>query len=263
MKKTRLLICLVLALVMLIGALPAFATEEQPAADTAADSAATEETKTEETTTEGTDVILTTGTQQTPTPELSTDETCTGADAKNGKHSYEAWEINDEAHWHRCKHCQKYFGGKHEGGDTYKSDSTQHWHYCNTCKKKYVITEHSFGEPNADYQMVCSVCNKVQDLEHEHHFEEKWSSNAFQHWHKCDATFGLKGTTFCKFAPENVSDLADHEYDENGICKVCGAEDVVPNERPGDAGVKWIVIIVIAVVGVASAAAVFLVKKKK
>ena len=267
MKKTRLLICLVLALVLVIGALPAFATEEQPAADTTvADGAATEETTeetTEEKTEETTEEVLTTGPAQPATPELSTDETCSGETAKNGKHSYEAWEMNDEAHWHRCKHCQKYFGGTHEGGDTFKSDSTLHWHYCNTCKKKYVITEHSFGEPNADYQVVCSVCNKVEDLPHEHHFEEGWSSNAFQHWHKCDATFGLRGSNFCKFAPENVSELGDHEYNEEGICVVCGAEDVVPDERPGDAGVKWIVIIVIGVVGAAAAAGVFLTKKKK
>lgn len=264
MKKTRLLICLVLALVMLVGALPAFAVEEQDttAADTVADGTATEETKTEETT-EDTQEVLTTGTAQAATPELSTDETCSGETAKNGKHSFEAWEMNDEAHWHRCKHCQKYFGGTHDGQDVYKSDSAQHWHYCNTCKKKYTVTAHSFGEPNADFQRTCSVCNKVEDMPHEHHFEEKWSFNAFQHWHKCDATFGLRGTTFCKFAPENVSDLADHEYNEEGICIVCGAEDVVPNERPGDAGIKWVVIIVIAVVGAASAAAVFLIKKKK
>ena len=260
MKKTRLLICFMLALVMIIGALPAFATEEETTTtESVADETVTEETKTEETVTEE---VLTTGTAQTPTPELSTDETCTGADAKNGKHSFEAWEINDEAHWHRCKYCQKYFGGKHEGGDAYKSDSVQHWHYCNTCKKKYTVAEHSFGEPNADFQMTCSVCNKVQDLEHEHHFEEAWSSNAYQHWHKCDATFGLKGTTFCKFAPESVSELADHTYNEEGICTVCGAEDVVPNERPGDAGIKWIVFIVIGVAGAATAAVVFLKKKK-
>lgn len=256
MKKTRLLICLVLAFVLVLTALPAFATEEETTETT---EAVVEETKTEETVTEE---VLTTGTAQTPTPELSTDETCSSPDAKNGKHSYEAWEMNDEAHWHRCKYCQKYFGGKHEGGDTYKSDSAQHWHYCNTCKKKYTVAEHSFGEPDENYQMTCSVCSKVQDLEHEHHFEEAWSSNAYQHWHKCDATFGLKGTTFCKFSPESVSDLADHTFNEDGICTVCGAEDVVPEERPSE-GIKWIVIIVIGVVGAASAAAVFLVKKKK
>ena len=41
-----------------------------------------------------------------------------------------------------------------------------------------------------------------------------------------------------------------------------GAKDVVPDERPGDAGVKWVVIIAIAVVGAAAAAGVFLSKKK-
>lgn len=260
MKKTRLLICLVLALVMIMAALPAFATEDDATATTEA-VVVEEETKTEETT-ETTEEVLTTGAAQVTTPELSTDETCSSPDAKNGKHSYEAWECNDEAHWRHCKNCDKYFGGNHEGGDVYKSDSTLHWHYCNTCKKKFTVAEHSFGEPNADYQMICSVCNKVQDLEHEHHFEEAWTSNAYQHWHKCDATFGLKGTTFCKFAPENVSDLADHTYNEDGICTVCGTEDVVPNERPGDAGVKWVVVIVVLVAGVAAGAGVFLSKKQ-
>ena len=271
MKKTKLLICLVLALVMVIAALPAFATEEEATATTEATTEettaetteeTTDETKTEETTEETTEEVTATGTAQPATPELSTDETCTGADAKNGKHSYEAWEMNDEAHWRHCKNCDKYFGGQHEGGDAYKSDSTLHWHYCNTCKKKFTVAEHSFGEPNADYQKTCSVCNKVEDMPHEHHFEEAWSFNAYQHWHKCDATFGLRGSTFCKYAPENVSELADHTYNDDGICTVCGAEDVVPNERPGDAGVKWIVIIVIGIAGVAVAAGVFLSKKK-
>ena len=281
MKITKLLICLMLAMIMVIGALPAFATEEV----TETTEATTEETVTEEVTDGATDTAVT---ELPATPELSTDETCSGANAKNGKHSYEAWECNDEAHWRRCKHCEKYFGGNHDGQEQYKSDSTLHWHYCNGCKKKYTVAEHSFGEPNADYQKTCSVCSRVEDMPHEHKFEDAWSSNAFYHWHACTATFGLKGSSFCKFDAahdytldgehtfdengycavckktyENVSGLAEHTYGEDGLCTVCGAEDVLPVDRPEDAGILWTVVIVVGVAGILATAAVFLFYKKK
>ena len=231
MKKTKLLICFMLALVMVMGALPAFATETETTEAVTENTqdvteAVTDETKpTEETTEEGaTEETVTTGAPaQTPTPELSTDETCTGATSKNGKHSYEAWEMNDEYHWHRCKHCQKYFGDKHGGSDTYKNDSELHWYYCGTCKKKYCIENHSFEENMELFQKECTLCHKIVEFEHEHIFEETWSHNAYEHYHACTSTFGLKGTEFCPFDAihNDVCDAEEHDFDMSGICTIC------------------------------------------
>lgn len=148
---------------------------------------------------------------------------------------------------------------EHEFQDGWKTSTEEHWHYCLKCKKKIGIEPHSFGEPDENYQQTCSECGKKVDVPHEHGFAEEWSKNAYTHWHACKTTYGLKGTSFCK----EKADEAEHTYGEDGLCTVCGAEDVVPEERPGDAGIKWVVIIVIGVVGAAAAAAVFLIKKKE
>lgn len=149
-------------------------------------------------------------------------------------------------------------GGAHEFQDGWKTSTEEHWHYCLKCKKKVGIEKHEFGEADANYQMTCKECAKKVDVPHVHSPAAEWSKNAYTHWHKCEATYGLKGATFCK----EKNDEAEHTYGEDGLCTVCGAEDVVPEERPGDAGIKWVVVIVIAVVGVAAGAAVFLIKKK-
>ena len=109
-----------------------------------------------------------------------------------------------------------------------------------------------------DKILTCKECGKKVDVPHVHSPAGEWSKNAYTHWHKCEATYGLKGATFCK----EKADEAEHTYGEDGLCTICGAEDVIPEERPGDAGIKWIVIIVVCVVGVAATAAVFLIKKK-
>lgn len=149
-------------------------------------------------------------------------------------------------------------GADHEFQEGWKTSAEEHWHYCLKCKKKVGVEKHEFGEPDANYQQTCSICEKKVDVPHEHDNSPEWSKNAYTHWHKCVATYGLKGVNFCK----EKADEAEHTYGEDGLCTVCGAEDVVPEERPGDAGIKWMVIVVIAVVGVAAGAAVFLIKKK-
>lgn len=209
MKKTRLLICLMLVLVMLFGAVQAFATEET-----------TEETTEEITAVEDAAV-------DTAAPAVD-DSVCAAT------------------------------GGEHQFQDGWKTSTEEHWHYCLKCKKKIGIETHSFGEADANFQMTCSECGKKVDVPHEHGFSQEWSKNAYTHWHKCVTTYGLKGVSFCKEKAEET----EHTYGEDGLCTVCGSEDVVPEERPGDAGIKWIVIIVIAVVGVGAAAAVLLIKKK-
>lgn len=155
--------------------------------------------------------------------------------------------------------CTATEDGKHQFQDGWKTSTEEHWHYCLKCKKKIGVVKHTFGEPDANYQMTCSECGKKVDIPHEHGFAQVWSKNAYTHWHKCETTYGLKGVSFCK----EKADEAEHTYGEDGLCTVCGAEDVIPDERPGDAGLHMGVIITIAVVGVAAAAAVLLIKKKK
>lgn len=248
MKKTRLLICLVLAVVMLFGAVQVFATEEEtttatPGADVTVDETAEETAKDD---------------AEVATPELSTDAKCIG-DAKHSFATGNKYELNSEAHWRYCETCKKYIGEKHDLQEGYKTSETQHWHYCLKCKQKVSVQDHTFGEVDENYQKTCSICAKKVDEPHEHGYAEEWSSNAYGHWHRCVNTYGLRGESFCK----DQSGMQDHEFDANGVCTVCGKENVIPAERPGDAGPLWIVFIVIGVVGAGSAAAVFLVKKKK
>ncbi len=210
MKKTRLLICMMLVFVMLFGAVQAFAAEEA-----------------EETT--GETVEETVSNQVTTAAPSAGDSVCPTT------------------------------GGEHQFQEGWKTSATEHWHYCLKCKKKVGVVPHAFGEPDENYQMTCSECGKKVDAPHEHGFAEEWTRNAYKHWHACKTTYGLKGVSFCK----DKADEADHSFGEDGLCTVCGAEDVIPEERPGDAGIKWSVIIVIGVVGVAAAAAVLLIKNKE
>ena len=246
MTKTRLLICLMLVAMMLFGAVQAFATEEDTT-ETAELTVAVEEN-------EATEEVV----EEVATPELSTDAKCTGG-AKHTFTTGNKYELNGEAHWRYCETCKKYIGEKHEFQEGYKTSETEHWKYCLGCKQKVSITAHTFGEVDENYQKTCSVCAKKVDEPHEHGFSTEWSSNAYGHWHRCENTYGLRGESFCK----EKNELQDHEFDANGVCTVCGKEDVIPAERPGNAGPMWIVFIVIGVVGAGSAVAVFLVKKKE
>lgn len=225
MKKTRLLICLALVFVMLFGAMQVFATEEttEPVEET---TAATEE--------------------QVATAAPSADLGVCAAT-----------------------------GGEHQFQEGWKSSTEEHWHYCQKCKKKIGVEKHEFGEPDANYQMTCVECGKKVDVPHVHEFSEEWSFNVYKHFHACTATYGLKGGDFCKGCREKgaqheydsngvctICGEQDHTFGEDGLCTVCGAEDVYPDERPGDAGILWIVLIVIAVVGAAASVVVLVVKKK-
>ena len=370
MKKTKWIISLVLALVMLLGTLPAFATEENTSStdavpeetvtgvtesgetvDETAEETVTEEQKEETGTEETTESVTATGTEEkkedeNATPKLagkSTDK-CSSPDAKNGKHSTmpagKGTSFNTTHHWYTCTYCGEVVGEEHtlsdwkqEKPDSFNEETSEeitgtHTPYCSVCRKKYNEQEHNYpAEYDANEEKTCADCGKVRQRPHMHIYAEKWSSNAYQHWHACEATFGLRGTTFCKYDAihkevctpeehlaqnedghdafrqgggtcekcgltqtvfskaqelgitecefdengycaycgvqvENVSEWGEHTF-KDGVCTVCGAKDVVPEERPGNAGVKWVVVIAIAVGGAVAAGLVFMPKKKK
>lgn len=213
MKKTRLLMCLMLVAVMLFGSVQAFAAEGTVPEET---TAAEETTPAEETSTPAVD-----------------DSVCPKTD--DGKHVFEG------------------------DGTKWRTDSEMHGRYCTKCRTQIGKEPHSFGEMDENHQYTCSVCGKKKDAEHEHAAAVTWSSNAYVHWHACENTFGLTGQEFCQ---EKV-DETDHTWNAEGVCTVCGFKDVLPAERPGDAGINWTLLIVLAGVGVVAAAAVLLIKKKK
>lgn len=61
--------------------------------------------------------------------------------------------------------------------------------------------------------MLCATMFALVACKHEHTFSESWSYDEVQHWH--EAT--------CEHSDE-VSDKADHDFDENNICTVCDAK---------------------------------------
>ncbi len=58
---------------------------------------------------------------------------------------------------------------------------------------------------------VLAACNN-----HEHTYRDEWSMNEICHWHDADCN-----TDKCSY-PNSRIDVAEHDFDDNDICTVCG-----------------------------------------
>ncbi len=116
---------------------------------------------------------------------------------------------------------------KHSYSDTWSSDSTKHWHE-STCGHdvKSDEAEHTFGDWIIDVEATekqtgsksrsCTVCEYkeiavIDELTHTHKFDiATWTYDSTKHWHASTCGHDVK------------SDEAEHDWNENFVCNVCG-----------------------------------------
>ncbi len=110
------------------------------------------------------------------------------------------WYSNNDHHWHKCTH----------DGCSEKFDYATHTFDVGTIYREATCTS------NGLKKYTCSVCGYVyiesipaigHDIDTAH-----WQSNAQGHWHLCENDCGGK------------FNYADHDYNDLGVCKVCGYE---------------------------------------
>lgn len=104
----------------------------------------------------------------------------------------------------RCSVCGATRTHEDQFGSEWAYDSTGHWHACmaSDCNEKGSFAEHDLDPTTGN----CSVCDY-----HECVISDTYSHNETQHWKTCAGC-------------DNISNLGDHIY-ENGVCRVCGAEE--------------------------------------
>lgn len=141
----------------------------------------------------------------------------------------DTWSSNETSHWKSCTGCSLQANmGAHMDDDLdgkcddcgyeeacqhtfneekWMSDANNHWHPA-TCKhegQKGALAAHT--DENNDG--ICDVCQYF-DENHQHTYDEKWSSDAIEHWHEATCDHDL------------VADKAAHDdLDNDGVCDTC------------------------------------------
>lgn len=108
-----------------------------------------------------------------------------------------------------CDTCGWDYDHKHTYSEEWSSDSKNHWHAV-TCGHNVEVADKA-EHKDWDNDGACNVCNWY-DENHVHTYEDTWSYNASQHFHK--------GT--CGHDVINEAEAEDHTF-ADGKCSVCGA----------------------------------------
>lgn len=215
---------------------------------------------------------------------------------ENGSHSYKtSWSKDRNNHWHECSVCgdkkdeakhtpgaeatetkaqtctvcgyiiKAALGHKHDYATTWTTDDAGHWHACSGCAEKDSYADHDF-ENACDKD--CSVCGYTRETEHK--FSEAWTTDANNHWHECTGC-GLKQDEAAHEPGPEATDTTAQ------TCTICGYEiapalgesatevPTVQEDPAADNGADflwWIVLAVVAVLGI-GAIVVVAIKKKK
>lgn len=114
---------------------------------------------------------------------------------------------------------------EHTFSTNWEKNETAHWHQA-TCE--HIDQTSGYGEHTYDSNGKCSVCGYTKPTPvHEHTYDTRWSSNSVSHWHQAT----------CEHH-NLMSDLANHIFDSDGKCTVCGYTKPTPvHEHTFDT--KW------------------------
>ncbi len=217
--------------------------------------------------------------------------------AETGNHSYKtSWSKDKTNHYHECSVCKdqkdaakhtpgpaatettaqtctvcKYIikaalGHTHDYAKEWTTDENGHWYTCSGCEEKGSYADHGF-ENACDQD--CAVCGYTRETSH--NYGDSWATDGENHWHLCVGCGDIQDQDGHTPGPEATADTAQS-------CTVCGyeiapalgieetepvqdaAEDTEQDAPAGNSFPWWIVIVVLAVAG---AVAVFVILKKK
>lgn len=166
-------------------------------------------------------------------------------------HTGEAWEFDENNHWHVCEGCNEKFGeAKHTKSETpedgwyvctvcdykmekhteehthswsWKYDATKHWQEC-SCNDTQNEGKHTFVYDKTTKKEVCS-CGYTRDHEAHVCVSDAWEKDKTYHWHICD----LCGEKFEKGKHVKPSQAAN---DGHYYCEDCGYDMGKANSKP-------------------------------
>jgi len=115
----------------------------------------------------------------------------------------ELWQTDESGHWHTCEKCGSDLEKaehtfdfacddscndcgyvrpvEHTPGTDWVKDITGHWRVCEVCGAALEKQAHISDEDPA--KPKCSECDF--ELNHEHSFDEQWTTDSESHWHEC------------------------------------------------------------------------------
>ncbi len=126
-------------------------------------------------------------------------------------------------HYHKCTVCGKQADEKVDCTYTqgeYEHNGDKHWQVCTVCDGKSALEEHTYGDwivetdstctTEGSKKRVCTVCGFEEKATVElkpHEYQENWTSDVTEHWHKCANCDAKQG-------------VAKHKYTAN-VCDIC------------------------------------------
>ncbi len=129
----------------------------------------------------------------------------------------------------------------HQYKTVWSKDGTQHWHECSICGDKIDIENHIYDNAcdatcnvcgyirsvgphvyDNDCDTTCNICGATRTITHQ--YKTVWSKDSTQHWHECSVC-GIK------------KDVANHNFDKDGVCNTCGYISFVAGDLDGVEGV--------------------------
>lgn len=126
-------------------------------------------------------------------------------------------------HYHKCTVCGKQADERVDCTYTqgeYEHNGDKHWQVCTVCDGKSALEEHTYGDwivetdstctTEGSKKRVCTVCGFEEKATVElkpHEYQENWTSDVTEHWHKCANCDAKEG-------------VAKHKYTAN-VCDIC------------------------------------------
>lgn len=132
-----------------------------------------------------------------------------------------------------CNVCGKYQEPKHQPDTQWSADATGHWHLCLQCRQKVDPQPHVPGpEATAEEHQVCTVCQYVLAVSHEHRceFSPDQDYDERNHWNAC--TCGRKSNIEAHRWAIVGSDRADVVLSRCEVCGMVREEQTQPSTEP-------------------------------
>lgn len=160
-----------------------------------------------------------------------------------GNHNFTAWSFkNDQFHARKCGFCGTEEYLPHTIGDAWETDEDTHWHHCSVCNKELDKKAHTFGD---ECDSPCEICEYVRPEGHQ--FKSTFDNSA--HWQQCSICELKTGNAAHSFTSEcdetcetcDFTRATNHKYesayggDDSAhwfACEVCGDKKDVQSHTP-------------------------------
>lgn len=125
----------------------------------------------------------------------------------------------ENGHYHKCKYCDAHSAAEaHNFEESWSSDSEGHYHKCKDCGQKKDFAQHVFDK----------------QVESEKYLKEGLTcGDVISYYKSCECGESSKGTENEETFENKEGKKIEHEFDEEGVCKICNETNYKVNPVNG------------------------------